>query len=60
MVFTCEKNDMSNQNREQYFFTCEKNDTSKLQGRPRACRASVSRGQTPPGVQEICDGNYAR
>ena len=20
----------------------------------------VSRGQTPPGVQEICDGNYAR
>ena len=32
----------------------------ELQGHPRACRASVSRGQTPPGVQEICDGNYAR
>ena len=28
MVFTREKNDTSNQNREQCFFTCEKNDTS--------------------------------
>ena len=28
MVFTREKNDTSNQNRERYFFTCEKNDTS--------------------------------
>ena len=26
MVFTCEKNDTSNQNRERCFFTCEKND----------------------------------
>ena len=32
----------------------------ELRGYPRACRASVSRGQTPPGVQEICVGNYAR
>ena len=33
MVFTREKNDSSNQNRERCFFTCEKNDTSsqKLQ-----------------------------
>ena len=33
MVFTREKNDTSNQNRERCFFTCEKNDTSnqKLQ-----------------------------
>ena len=28
MVFTREKHDTSNQNREQCFFTCEKNDTS--------------------------------
>ena len=28
MVFTREKNDKSNQNRERYFFTCGKNDTS--------------------------------
>ena len=28
MVFTREKNDPSNQNRERCFFTCEKNDTS--------------------------------
>ena len=28
MVFTSEKNDTSNQNRERCFFTCEKNDTS--------------------------------
>ena len=28
MVFTREKNDKSNQNRELCFFTCEKNDTS--------------------------------
>ena len=28
MVFTREKNDTSNQNRERSFFTCEKNDTS--------------------------------
>ena len=28
MVFTREKNDTSNQNRERCFFTCEKNDTS--------------------------------
>ena len=27
MVFTREKNDTSNQNRERCFFTCEKNDT---------------------------------
>ena len=29
MVFTGEKNDTSNHNRERCFFTCEKNDTSK-------------------------------
>ena len=28
MVFTREKNDTSNQNRERCFFTCEKNDMS--------------------------------
>ena len=28
MVFTSEKNDTSNKNRERCFFTCEKNDTS--------------------------------
>ena len=28
MVYTREKNDTSNQNRERCFFTCEKNDTS--------------------------------
>ena len=35
MVFTHEKNDMSNQNRERCFFTCEKNDTSNQ--KPQRC-----------------------
>ena len=35
MVFTCEKNDTSNQNRERCFFTCEKNDTSNQ--KPQRC-----------------------
>ena len=35
MVFTREKNDTSNQNRERCFFTCEKNDTSNQ--RPQKC-----------------------
>ena len=35
MVFTCEKNDTSNQNGERCFFTCEKNDTSKQ--KPQRC-----------------------
>ena len=35
MVFTREKNDTSNQNRERCFFTCEKNDTSNQ--RPQRC-----------------------
>ena len=35
MVFTREKNDTSNQNREPCFFTCEKNDTSNQ--KPQGC-----------------------
>ena len=35
MVFTREKNDTSNQNRERCFFTCEKNDTSNQ--KPQMC-----------------------
>ena len=35
MVFTREKNDTSNQNREPCFFTCEKNDTSNQ--KPQRC-----------------------
>ena len=35
MVFTREKNDTSNQNRERCFFTCEKNDTSNQ--KPQRC-----------------------
>ena len=35
MVFTCEKNDTSNQNRERCFFTREKNDTSNQ--KPQGC-----------------------
>ena len=35
MVFTSEKNDTSNQNRERCFFTCEKNDTSNK--KPQSC-----------------------
>ena len=35
MVFTREKSDTSNQNRERRFFTCEKNDTSNQ--KPQRC-----------------------
>ena len=35
MVFTREKNDTSNQNRERCFFTCVKNDTSNQ--KPHRC-----------------------
>ena len=35
MVFTLEKNDTSNQNRERCFFMCEKNDTSNQ--KPQRC-----------------------
>ena len=35
MVFTREKNDTSNQNRERCFFTCKKNDTSSQ--KPQKC-----------------------
>ena len=35
MVFTREKNDTSNQNRERCFFMCEKNDTSNQ--KPQRC-----------------------
>ena len=35
MVFTREKNDTPNQNRERCFFTCEKNDTSNQ--KPQRC-----------------------
>ena len=35
MVFTCEKNDTSNQNHERCFFTCEENDTSNQ--KPQRC-----------------------
>ena len=35
MVFTREKNDTSNQNRERCFFSCEKNDTSNK--KPQRC-----------------------
>ena len=35
MVFTREKNDTANQNRERCFFTCEKNDTSNQ--KPQRC-----------------------
>ena len=35
MVFTCEKHDTSNQNRERCFFTCEWNDTSNVSFAPK-------------------------
>ena len=35
MVFTREKNNTSNQNRERCFFTCEKNNTSNQ--KPQRC-----------------------
>ena len=35
MVFTRQKNDTSNQNRERCFFTCDKNDTSNQ--KPQRC-----------------------
>ena len=35
MVFTREKNDTSNQNRERCFFTCEKNDTEVCEFRAK-------------------------
>ena len=35
MVFTCEKHDTSNQNRERCFFTCEGNDTSNVSFAPK-------------------------
>ena len=38
MVFTREKNDTSNQNRERCFFKCEKNDTSNQ--KPQRCVVS--------------------
>ena len=41
MVFTREKNDTSNQNRERCFLTCEKNDTSN-QKPQRCCSSSPS------------------
>ena len=39
IVFTREKNDTSNKNRERYFFTCEKNDTSDQ--KPQSCASSA-------------------
>ena len=39
MVFTREKIDTSNQNRERCFFTCEKNDTSNQ--KPQRFRAKI-------------------
>ena len=46
MVFTRQKNETSNMNRERSFFTCEKNDTSnqKLQ---RCCPANRDYGRFP-------------
>ena len=41
MVFTREKNDTSNQNRERRFFTCEKNDTSNQ--KPQRCVSFASK-----------------
>ena len=35
MLFTLEKSDTSNQNRERRFFTCEENDTSNQ--KPQRC-----------------------
>ena len=35
MVFTREKHDTSNQNRERCFFTCEENDTSNVSFAPK-------------------------
>ena len=49
MVFTREKNDTSNQNRERCFFTCEKNDTSNQ--RPQRC---VSFAPKFPPVIAVC------
>ena len=45
MVFTREKNDTSNQNRERCFFMCEKNDTSNQ--KPQKC---VSFAPIPPVI----------
>ena len=39
MVFTREKSDTSNKNRERCFFTCEKNDTSNQ--KPQRCVSSA-------------------
>ena len=41
MVFTHEKNDTSNQNRERCFFTCEKNDTSNQKPEVWKFRAKI-------------------
>ena len=49
MLFTREKNDTSNQNRERCFFTCEKNDTSNQ--RPQRC---VSFAPKFPPLIAVC------
>ena len=49
MVFTREKHDTSNQNRERCFFTCEKNDTSNQ--KPQRC---VSFGPKFPPFIAAC------
>ena len=46
MVFTREKNDTFNQNRERCFFTCEKNDTSNQ--KPQRCVTFASK--LPPFI----------
>ena len=49
MVFTREKNDTSNQNRERCFLTCEKNDMSnqKPQRCVCSCQQLVCKYRTP-------------
>ena len=54
MVFTREKNNTSNQNRERCFFTCEKNDTSNQ--RPQRCVSFAPK--FPPFIAACSAASY--
>ena len=55
MVFTREKNDTSNQNRERCFFTCEKNDTSNQ--KPQRCASFAPK--FPPFIAVCSAASHA-
>ena len=54
MVFTREKNDTSNQNRERCFCTCEKNDTSNQ--KPQRCESFAPK--FPPFIAACSVASY--